>query len=376
MLELRPTIEYLRSEGFKSAAEVTLAGLSHYARGEELIEWYAFGSSGRVEDPALHTEISGIPLENPVMVGAGWDKKGRAIRGLYDLGFSAVEAGTIPLGGQPGKPRPRMWTFGNNHGVGLNRLGFNSDGSEVSERYFEALQPFPCPVGVNVGKNNYIPDIPEELSPWAHAEVVKKLYPYADYFVFNPSSPNTERLRELQEKRPLTKHLNGMQQAMDESGGRKPLWAKIAPDISRLLLGDIIEVAHETGIAGLIIANTTVSSAIKAKYGKQDELGGLSGNDWEYRSMVQKLATEAYEQAGDTLGIIRVGGISTAEHAIEAMSGGAQAVQVVTGIRETYGRVAANINRGLLDYMGRHGIANVQDIIGRDTKRGVKPRAA
>jgi dihydroorotate dehydrogenase len=353
-MELRPFIETQRSEGLKTATEIVLSGLSRYKKGEELIEWYAFGGSGRIEDEALHTEISGIPLDNPVMAGAGWDKKGRCIRGLFRLGFSAEEAGTILMFGQIGREKPRQWTFGDHHGVGLNRLGFNAEGVEANERYLEPQQPFPFPVGINVGKNNLMPD---KLSPWAHAEVVKRLYRFADYFVFNPSSPNTDRLRTLQEKRPLRAHLKAMQAAMVESGGPKPLWAKIAPDISRLLLKDIIDVSLQTGIAGLIIANTTSSDPIKAKYGKQGELGGLSGNDWEYRAMVQRLAAETYERAGDKLGIIRVGAISTAEHAVEAMAVGASAVQVVTGIRETYGRVAPNINRGLLDYMDRHGIS-------------------
>ena len=185
---LMPTIETLRGEVLKNAMEIALHGLSRFRLGERVIETYAFGRSGRIEDPALHTAVGGIDFENPIMVGAGWDKKGRAIRGLYNLGFSGVEVGTVPLNGQPGNKKPRMWTMGKHHGVGLNRLGFNSLGSEKVDTNLEDQVPFPCPIGVNIGKNK---DTSDEESAEAHAEVVRRLYRHADYLVFNPSSPNT-----------------------------------------------------------------------------------------------------------------------------------------------------------------------------------------
>ncbi|HUC88369.1 MAG TPA: dihydroorotate dehydrogenase (quinone) [Candidatus Binatia bacterium] len=368
-MELRPTIETFSSEHLKTAAEITLAGLSKHPWGERVIERYAFWPEERVESPALHTEISGIELENPVMVGAGWDKKGRAVWGLYHLGFSGVEVGTVPLFAQPGNPRPRMWTFGNRHSVGLNRLGFNSNGVETSAQHLEEQQPFRYPVGINVGKNKLMTD---DMSPQAHAEVVKHLYKFASYFVFNPSSPNTPGLTNLQRREPLSDHLEAMQAAMLACGGLKPLYSKISPDITPEGFEDVIEVSIEKGASGLILCNTTASNAIKAKYGKHNEMGGLSGDDWEYRAIVQRMVRHAYEEAGDKLDIISAGAISRTEHAIERMMVGASAVQVVTGIRQTYGRVAADINKGILDWMKRHDVASIKDIIGVATKKGPK----
>lgn len=368
-MELRPTIEIAKGELLKTGAEVALAGLSRFGMGEKLLERYAFGMEGRLDNPALHVVVGGIEYESPVMVGAGWDKKGRAVRGLYDIGFSAVEVGTVPLFGQPGNIKPRLWTLDSDHSVGLNRLGFNSPGSEAVDRYLAAGEPFPCPVGVNVGKNKLMPD---EQSPWAHAQVVKNLYKYASYFVFNPSSPNTPGLRNLQQREPLIAHVRAMQAAMAECGEAKPLYVKIAPDMTMADFYEIIDVCLEMGVTGIIAVNTTSDDAIKAKHGRQGELGGISGNEWEYRTVALAMATEIYERAGDKLEVIGVGGISTAEHALERLLGGASLLQVVTGIREHNGRTAVQINRGIIDWMERRGYTNVSEIVGLGTKRGPK----
>lgn len=372
-MELKPTIEIIRGEGLKSAAEIALWGLGKFAAGEKALEFYAHGLEGRIDDPALHTTVAGVTFDNPVMVGAGWDKKGRAIRGLYHLGFSAVEVGTVPLFGQPGNLKPRIGTVGKNHSVGWNRLGFNSPGSEAVDRYLEAQTPYPCPVGINVGKNKLMP---EDQSPWAHGEVVRNLYDRADYFVFNPSSPNTPGLRDLQQTMPLRAHVKAMRQAMMERGAMKPLFVKISPDMTMTELYELIDVCVEEGVDGIIATNTTTNEKIKNHYGLKDMPGGLSGNATAFREIALRMTIEIYERAGDELEHIGVGAVSTAEHAIERMLGGASLVQVVTGIREHNGRVAAQINRGIQEWMGQHGVKNIQEIIGAGTKRGVRPKAA
>lgn len=369
---LRSDIEILQGETFKTVAELALHGLAKRRAGERLISYYAFEGEPRLQHPSLHTEVAGIHFENPITVGAGWDKKGRAIRGLYNLGFSGVEVGTVPLFGQPGNPKPRLWTIDKEHSVGLNRLGFNSPGSEVIERNLQTQLPLPCPIGINVGKNKLMPD---EMSPWAHAEVVRRLYSYANYFVFNPSSPNTPGLRNLQQRIPLHAHIQAMQEAMDEKGARKPLFVKIAPDLTLSEIDQVVAVAIETGIAGLITVNTTIDKVMKAKYGPRwaEEAGGLSGNDWEYRmmsSVIIRYIYELYERAGDALEIIGVGGVHDLEGTIEKMLAGASLIQVVTGIRSTRGRVAAQINTQLVEWMERHKVANVKELIGGGTTRG------
>ena len=159
---------------------------------------------------------------------------------------------------------------------------------------------------------------------------------------------------------------------MNECGGHRPLFVKIAPDLLLSELVDIIEVAIETGATGLILVNTTSSEAIKEKYDRHKEIGGLSGNEWEYRSVALHMTAEVYERAGDELEVIGVGGISTTEHAVERMLAGASMLQVVTAIREQKGRPAANINRDILDWMNRHKVSNIKEIIGGGTRRGPK----
>ncbi len=368
-MDIKKNLEIIKGEGLKSAAELSLHHLSQSELGARIIEAYAFGLERRIYDPRLHTEIAGMEFDSPIMVGAGWDKKGRAIRGLYNLGYSGVEGGTIPLLGQPGNPKPRMGTVGTKHGVGWNRLGFNSDGAEAVGRNLEAGLPFPCPVGINIGKSKVIPD---ELSPWAHAEVVKTLYKYADYFVFNPSSPNTPNLRDLQKVEPLRAHIHAQQEAMEECGGQKPFFVKLSPDITMDEFMDILGVLAETRVSGAVLVNTTIRDAIKAKHGMQNEAGGISGNEWEYRAVAIKMMYEAYEAYGDKLEFIGVGAISTAEHAIERMLAGASVLQVVTAIREHNGRAAVLINRGIFDWMNRHKVDSIMELIGTATKRGPK----
>jgi dihydroorotate dehydrogenase len=368
-MELQSRIETIKGEGLKSAAELALYGLSKHVLGEKLIEKYAFGFEGRVDDERLRTNFSGIDLDNPLIVGAGWDKKGRAVRGLFRLGFAAVEVGTVPLLGQPGSLKPRLWTIGKQHDVGRNALGFNSLGSEVVDRYLEEQSPLPCHVGVNVGKNKVIPD---EMSPWAHGQVVKTLYKHASYFVFNPSSPNTQNLRNLQRREPLIAHVQEMKEQMEEAGGQKPLYVKLAPDMTEAQFDESIEATVESGANGLIIANTSTSEFIKRLYGLEGQPGGISGNDAIYHVLVLQMILHAYEQVGDKLEIIGVGGINNAKDVLEFMLAGASAVQIVTAMRPSRGRVAGKINRDLVDWLNERKVGSIKELIGAATYRGAK----
>ena len=164
----------------------------------KLLEQFAY-SRKRFKDERLKVLLGGIEFDNPVMVGAGWDKEGRAVKALHTLGFSGVEVGSVLAYPQSGNPKPRQWMIG--EGVSLNRLGFNSPGMEAVAKNLEEYKGSKIPIGVSVGKNK---DIPDKAAPEMHALVAKKLYPYASYFVVNVSSPNTPGLRKLQDRGPLT----------------------------------------------------------------------------------------------------------------------------------------------------------------------------
>jgi dihydroorotate dehydrogenase len=367
-MTVREHYETFAGEGMKSAAEATLHYLGSSAVGRAAIHGYAFGGDGRVRDDRLATDIAGIPFENPVLVGAGWDKKGRAIRGLYELGFGGVEVGTVLPLPQAGNPKPRLWTIDRHHSIGLNRLGFNSPGEDVVDENLDAASPLPCPIGLNVGRNKIMPN---ELASWAHNEVIRKLGKYASYIVLGISSPNTPGLRGLQDKEPLRELIVSAREAMP---GEQPLFIKIDSERTQHELHDMIEVGLESGLSGFVATNTYMGEDLKAKYGTRwaKEAGGLSGADAAYRQRATETVRFIYEEAGDKLAIIGVGGVSDAGTALEKIEAGASAIQVVTAIRPSWGKVAAATNSGLLSRMAQDGAKNIREYRGAATKRGVR----
>jgi dihydroorotate dehydrogenase len=360
--------EQLIGEDLKSASELALKFLGGSALGRAALEQYAFMGQGRIEDEALHTSVGRVELENPVIVGAGWDKRGRAGAGLYAVGFGAVEVGTVLPFQQAGNPKPRLWMIDRDHSVGLNRFGFNSPGKEAVANNLEASWPLPCPVGVNVGRNK---EMPNEMAVWAHGEVIKRLDKYASYFVLGISSPNSPGLRGLQNKEPLREVIQGAQAAMISN---KDLFAKIDGERTEQELYDVAEVAIEAGLTGIIATNTYSGSDLKARYGRRwaGEAGGLSGADPEFRRRADNTLEFLYEEAGDKLELIGVGGVNSFEAALRKLQLGASAVQVVTAMRPSYGTIAAEINLGFVNHLEFNGIPNVKALIGTATKRGAK----
>ncbi len=339
MPSIKARYETLIGEDLKCAAEraLEIAGSNFFGR--KALELYASNGMGRIHDPALYSEVCGIGFENPVIVGAGWDKKGRAIHGLYALGFGGVEVGTVTPVEQYGNEKPRLWTIDKKHRVGLNRLGFNSPGDAVVGDYLLAAQPLPCPIGLNVGRNKTTSN---EMAAQAHARVISGLSKYASYIVLGISSPNTPDLRGLQDKGPLRELIQSAQEAMTVP---KPLFVKIDSERSPQELSDMIEVGLEEG---------------------------LSGADPNYRALSTATVRHIYQEAGDKLVIMGVGGVDSPAAALDKMRAGASLLQVVTAMRASRGKVASKINKGLLRQMERDGVTSITDYIGEDTRRGTK----
>ena len=356
---MRNRWETLQGENLKSAAELSLHGLARSRFGEHVLGFVRGGE--RIEDPRLHTEVAGLHLENPVMVGAGWDKKGWAVDGLYALGFSGVEVGSVLVHPQAGNPRPRLWTDQSTHSVGLNRLGFNSAGMEAVAANLERQHRVGI-TGISLGKNKLTPD---SQAPWAHAAVAERLYDYADYFVINVASPNTPGLRNLLDPKPLTDIVRATQEVLDAKG-QKPLFIKTTVDLAQEDLDRVLQVCIEEGVTGIIDTNTTIDDEIKARYGWRGQMGGVSGNDPSYRQLAnERMEYITRTTRGSGLQRIGVGAINDAASAIDRIKAGAQAVQVVTGIRQHKGRIAKKINEGILEEIDRTGVQNVQELVGR-----------
>ncbi|MGD1012350.1 MAG: dihydroorotate dehydrogenase (quinone) [Acidimicrobiales bacterium] len=352
---LRAAWETFESEQLKEIAGLGLHVLGGCPVGRRLITLASGGE--RVMSPRLHTELAGMSLENPVLVGAGWDKKGWAVDGLYALGFAGTEVGSVLAHPQEGNPRPRMWY---RRGAALNRLGFNSPGMEQVAKCLSA-QERPGIVGVSIGKNKLTPD---DQAPWAHAAVARGLYDYADYFVVNVASPNTPGLRNLLKPGPLTDIVLAVKEALCAKGA-KPLFVKTTVDLSLQDLEAVIKVCLENGVTGIVDSNSTVDDDLKSLYGWQGEEGGLSGDVGEFRQRANERMKVIFRLTkGTELQRIGVGAINSAASAIERLQAGAQAVQVVTGIRQRKARIARDINQGILDYLSTSGHENVQEIVG------------
>jgi len=317
----------------------------------------------RFTDKRLHISLSGIEFENPVVVGAGWDKAGRAIKALYTLGFAGVEVGTVVAYPQEGNPKPRQFMLA--PGVTLNRLGFNSPGMQAVAYNLEKYKGSGIPVGISLGKNKAVE---AKDAPEAHATVAEKLYPYAAYFAINVSSPNTPGLRELQDKKPLTDIVQAVNETMDRMGGRKPLLVKIAPELSTEAVNDVIEVVLDNGLTGIIATNTTINPDIKATYGERwrNEEGGVSGDDPAYRKMATEKIAHIYRETKGKIAIMGVGGVKDSQSALEKIKARAQVIQAVTGLRGEGTALPGRINRGIVRYMEKEGVKSIQELVGID----------
>lgn len=354
---LDPEEQHLAIRDMLHILEASYQGDAHFR---------ALAAGQRFTDKRLQANIAGIVFDNPLIVGAGWDKVGHAVKALYQLGFAGVEVGTVPFHPQAGNPHPRHFILA--PGVPLNRYGFNAPGVEVVARNLEQYRGSNIPLGISLGKNK---TVPEQDAPEAHASVARRLYQDATYFVINVSSPNTPGLRALQDKEPLTRIVQAVNRTMDALGGRKPLFVKIAPDLSFDAVDDVIEVVADNKLTGIIATNTTSNPDIKAKYGERwrNEMGGVSGDDADFRRIATGIIKHIYRQAGDRLTIIGVGGIKDTMTALEKIRAGASALQLVAALDEEGPTLPGKINRGIVDVMEMEGMKSISELVGVDVKR-------
>ncbi len=357
---ISPILDRLDSETWHHRAREAM----HYAELSSftlsILEKFAYRGK-RFVDKRLKVSLSGVDFENPLIVGAGWDKEARSVKALWQLGFAGVEIGSVLEHRQPGNPRPRQFMLA--PGVAINWLGFNSPGMEIVAKNLDRYLGSGIPIGISIGINR---DVPHEKAPNAYAVVAKRLYKYGDYFVINVSSPNTPGLRELQKKGYENDIIQAVYEAMDGFGHRKPLYVKIAPELSYEAIDGILGVALDNKINGIIATNTADIPEMKAKYGERwrNQPGGLSGDDIEFRRLATDNISYIYKNAGKELEVIGVGGINDVDTALEKIKAGAKALQIVTGIRGEGTTLPGRINHGIAAYMDREGIKNISELVG------------
>ncbi len=302
-------------------------------------------SSFTVKHPSLQKELWGIKFPNPVGLAAGFDKDARWVDELSCLGFGFVEIGTVTPRPQPGNEQPRLFRLPADEAL-INRMGFNNQGAEVAAQRLKHKKEHII-VGGNIGKNKVTPN---ENALDDYEACFRDLYEVVDYFVVNVSSPNTPGLRELQDKEPLMRILNRLKEINEQLGKPKPLLLKIAPDLTDSQLDDIVEIVQATGIQGLVATNTTIDRSNLHTPATEVEAigaGGLSGKPLKARATA--VIKYLHEKSKGSFPIIAVGGIYTAEDAIEKLNAGAALVQVYTGFIYEGPAIAKNICKGLIN---------------------------
>jgi dihydroorotate dehydrogenase len=297
-----------------------------------------------VKNPKLEKEVFGIKFPNPVGLAAGFDKDAILFNELSSFGFGFIEIGTLTPLPQPGNPKPRLFRLPEDKAL-INRMGFNNGGVLAAVERLKKRNKNLI-IGGNIGKNK---DTPNELAFEDYEKCFNALFDHVDYFVVNVSSPNTPGLRALQDKGPLSEILLKLKAINNQKKNQKPILLKIAPDLTDEQLNDIIEIVTTTKIDGVIATNTTIDrSKLKTPIEQIEKIGagGLSGKPVSLQSthVIKYLC----EKSGNAFPVIGVGGIHSAEDALEKLNAGASLVQVYTGFIYEGPSLIKEINKGLI----------------------------
>lgn len=293
-----------------------------------------------VNDSRLETEVFGLKFKNPVGLAAGFDKDASLYKELSNFGFGFIEIGTLTPKGQEGNPKKRLFRLKEDQAI-INRMGFNNGG--VQEAIVRLKKNNGVLIGGNIGKNKLTPN---EEATSDYEICFDALFDYVDYFVVNVSSPNTPNLRALQDKEPLTQLLQTLENKNLAKPKQKPILLKIAPDLTDEQLLDIIDIVKQTKIAGVIATNTTLSREGLQSQNKV-ETGGMSGKPLAHRST--EVIRFLSEKSNKAFPIIGVGGIHSAEDAIEKLEAGASLVQLYTGFIYEGPSLVKAINKKILE---------------------------
>jgi dihydroorotate dehydrogenase len=298
----------------------------------------------KVEHPCLEREILGLKFKNPVGVAAGLDKDAEIFEALGAFGFSHIEIGTVTPKSQSGNPKIRLYRIVQD-GALINRMGFNNKGVENTIRNLRNKRS-DIIIGGNIGKNKII-DNKEAVNDYKMC--FNSLFPYVNYFALNISSPNTPNLRDLQSREPLKELLSELKILNSGKESPKPIFVKIAPDLTFNQLDELVELVQEIGIDGIIATNTTVSRdglSIDNALIQSIGCGGLSGNPLRNKST--EIIRYIHAKTGGKLPIIGIGGIMSVNDALEKLKAGASLIQLYTGFIYNGPRLVSRINKRII----------------------------
>ncbi|MFP4209283.1 MAG: quinone-dependent dihydroorotate dehydrogenase [Wenzhouxiangella sp.] len=278
--------------------------------------------------PDYPVELMGLDFPNPVGLAAGFDKNGDFIDALGVFGFGHIEVGTVTPKAQPGNPRPRLFRLPEHEAI-INRMGFNNKGVDHLAERLQQVR-YDGVIGANIGRQK---DTPTDQAAGDYRVCLEKLYPWCDYVAVNISSPNTPKLRELQDTGPLKELLSELTtvRARLEQAHQmyRPIVLKIAPDWTGPALAAALEVIGAAGLDGLIATNTTLDRSAVAGHRRADEAGGLSGRPLMEAST--RVLARAREVLGPDFPLIASGGVHAGADARAKHAAGADLVQLYTG---------------------------------------------
>ena len=298
----------------------------------------------QIDDKKLERNLFGLTFKNPVGLAAGFDKNAVLYNELANFGFGFIEIGTVTPKAQAGNPKKRLFRLKEDKGI-INRMGFNNDGLDAAIHQLKKNKGKVI-IGGNIGKNTST--APENYTE-DYLQCFKSLHPYVDYFVLNVSCPNVSSHAKLNDKDYLIELITACQNINNQKDKQKPILLKIAPDLNKNQLDEIVELVSETKIDGVIASNTSTSrEGLKATKEKLDEIGngGLSGQPIKDKSteVIHYLATKSNK----SFPIIGVGGIHSEQDALEKIKAGADLVQIYTGFIYEGPDLVKRINKAIL----------------------------
>ncbi|WP_209851258.1 quinone-dependent dihydroorotate dehydrogenase [Paenibacillus sediminis] len=318
---------------------------------------------GVEETPELATDLFGIHFPSPIGLAAGLDKNGEAVEGFSSIGFGFMEVGTVTPKGQPGNEQPRLFRLPPDEAL-VNRMGFNNEGAEAMASRLSKLQSRRIPLGINIGKNKVTPN---EQADQDYRRCISVLYPYADFFVVNISSPNTPDLRSLQHGSELALLLGSVTEEMNRQAGihgsSKAVLVKIAPDVTDEQLEYMVDTIKVSGASGIIATNTTISRE-GLSHSNAKETGGLSGRPLLKRST--EIIGRIYRQTSGKLPIIGSGGVFDSEDAYAKIRAGASLVEIYTALIYEGPEVNRKLHAGLMELLRKDGFNHISEAVGAD----------
>ena len=299
----------------------------------------------KIEDKRLERTLFGITFKNPVGLAAGFDKNAVLFNELANFGFGFIEIGTVTPKGQEGNPKKRLFRLKDDQGI-INRMGFNNDGLEIAIQQLKKNKG-KLIIGGNIGKNT---QTTSALYTRDYELCFKGLHPYVDYFVLNVSCPNVGSHAKLNDKSYLIELILAIQKLNKQEIIQKPILLKIAPDLNNNQLDEIIELVAETKIDGVIASNTsTTRNNLKASDRLLKEIGngGLSGQP--IKELSTRVIKYLAQNSNKAFPIIGVGGIHSAQDALDKIEAGADLVQICTGFIYEGPGLIKQINKALLN---------------------------